>query len=134
MSPSRRKSPEVQARLAAAEEQADALCKLLKRVVREREVTLRELGPSTGRSQDYWSKLLRGLRKLHVEHIYQALDAVGVEPKVFFTRLHADPKYDLSPDAPLDPDQAAQILDHTGEAARVVLQLFAQARARVGEG
>jgi transcriptional regulator with XRE-family HTH domain len=134
MSPDQKTSPDVEARLAAAEERTQAMRKLLRRVVREEDVTLRQLGRATGRSEDYWSKLLRGLRNLHVEHVYQALDVVGVEPETFFTRLHVGRSFATSPAATLEATEAAKLLGDAGEAAKVFLRLAALTAGREGEG
>lgn len=105
----------------AAEEMVGRLRHELSHEVRRRGVSLREVGRRTGRSEDYWSKLLRGLRKLHVEHVYQALAAVGCPPEEFFARLHPAGLAGLEG---LDREalRALALLGKAGEAAERLLQ------------
>ena len=86
----------------------------LRRHISEQGFTLRQVEEEIGWGRSRAGALLRGVRPLHVEHILQILNAIGVPPEEFwgdvyrFDRSVADVKEDLaSVKASLDVVMAA---------------------------
>jgi transcriptional regulator with XRE-family HTH domain len=62
----------------------------LRRVLRERKMSLREAEDALEMGRDYLSQLLRGAVDLKLKHVYALLKIAGKDPSAFWREVHPD--------------------------------------------
>lgn len=84
---------------------------LLDAIKRER-LSLRELDRRTGHHAGYFSQVFRGKPRMLVDHIFEILDGIDLEPEIFFAEMAG-----VEEDDSAELDQMLRLLQQVGNVA-----------------
>jgi hypothetical protein len=105
--------------------EAEKFRQLLKKEVDLHRVSLRQLDRLTKRSANYWSQVFRGKPRMTVDHVFEVLEVLEVEPEDFLRRV-ADGELELEDTLDME------LLVHIRRAGEVAARIEARQRARRG--
>lgn len=87
------------ASLQQTDRHLDAARQFLRRLIQAQGITLQDLDKRLGFTRGYVSRLLHGETHLTYQHILQILEAIEIDPSVYFATLHPQRRQRREPEA-----------------------------------
>ena len=77
----------------------DAARQFLRRLIQAQGITLQDLDKRLGFTRGYVSRLLHGETRLTYQHILEILEAIDIDPSIYFSTLHPQRQHRREPEA-----------------------------------